>query len=58
MNDFRQTPHKDFVRVPVRERFSRGDRWSGVTAERKSRWPVFATWVALTAGLGAIALVD
>jgi hypothetical protein len=58
MNDFRQTPHKDFVRVPTSQKFAGGDRWSGTTIKAKSRWSMFATWLALTAGIGMLALAD
>ena len=35
MNSFRQTPHKDFVRIEPTERFGQRDRWDGKTERRR-----------------------
>ncbi|RZM00451.1 MAG: hypothetical protein EOP73_16365 [Variovorax sp.] len=57
MNSFRQTPHKDFLRVSPVERFGHRDRWNGSTEPRKPSFKVLATLFAFT-GIGVLALAD
>ena len=57
MNSFRQTPHKDFVRIEPAERFGQRDRWDGSTERRLPTFRVLATLFAFT-GIGVLALAD
>ncbi|MGF6529068.1 hypothetical protein ABID77_004381 [Variovorax sp. PvP013] len=57
MNSFRQTAHKDFVRVPPVERFGHRDRWDGRATPRRPGFKVVATLFAFT-GIGMLALAD
>lgn len=57
MNAFRQTPHKDFVRIQPAERFNRRDRWNGKTERRLPSFKVLATLFAFTS-IGVLALAD
>jgi hypothetical protein len=57
MNGFRQTPHKDFVRIQPADRFGQRDRWSGKAERRFPSFKVLATLFAFT-GIGVLALAD
>lgn len=57
MASFRQTAHKDFVRVPPIERFGHRDRWDGHAEPRRPSFKVLATLFAFT-GFGVLALAD
>ncbi|HUD34193.1 MAG TPA: hypothetical protein VMR43_14450 [Variovorax sp.] len=57
MTSFRQTPHKDFVRIRPVERFGQRDRWSGKTERRLPRFKILATLFAFTS-IGVLALAD
>lgn len=57
MNAFRQTAHKDFVRVSPVERFGHRDRWDGQAEPHRPSFKVLATLFACT-GFGVLALAD
>jgi hypothetical protein len=57
MNSFRQTAHKDFVRVSPVERFGHRDRWDGHAEPRRPSFKVLATLFAFT-GIGVLAMAD
>ncbi len=56
-SSFRQTAHKDFVRVPPIERFGHRDRWDGHAEPRRPSFKVLATLFAFT-GIGVLAMAD